>query len=230
MNKKKATTIAELGIVLIITGFLALISITVFGVVLPKVSKLKFKNANLSFKHAMNILISNPIYFSPEGDLSDTSDIELQDIDGGPSIRYGGDVKFRHLLFREMGIPLADNIDCYMLVDSKTPQSRKWCYQADNGIVWAVPETDFITKGVVEQKNAQGVVSKYVPITIYPDFSSKMTSNDFYQKAIVMGVRRDGALTLIESDTVNCKKNEYKNFAQCQIADMFGSLNANFTD
>lgn len=230
MNKKTGTTIAELGIVLMIIGFIALISLSVFGVVLPKVSKLKFKNANLTFKHAINVLISNPIYFSPEGDLTDLSTIELQDTDGGASIRYGGEVKFRHLLLREMGVSLTNNMNCYMLLNSKTPENRKWCYQADNGIVWAIPETDFANFGLVEHKNATGNISKYVPVTIYIDFSNKMTKEDFYQKAIVIGVRRDGALALIESDKINCNNKEYKKYAQCEIADMFGSLNANFED
>lgn len=223
MRIKKGFTLVEALIAMAIIAFVSLLSVHMFMRVSPRVDKLKFKNANLSLKHAISNVLSNPSYYSEESALTDLDDVTFEDMHSEGGIRYGGVEKFRHILLRELGVRIAgNNIPCYMPVNSAEPKLTQLCYKSDNGAIWGIPDTDFINVGVVKQMNSTGAISKFVPVTIYFNNFTE-TVQGFYNYAVVIGVRADGSTSLLDS-VVDCKNKLNKNYAQCNVEDMFAGL------
>jgi len=227
IHTKTAFTMAELLISLGIIALLSLIALYGLSKATPRVDKLKFKTANLSFKNAIDSMLNNSTYYSEEDGFTDISDVKLDDMYAEDSVEYNGIMKFRNLLLHELGVSMLNtSFDCKILTTSTHPQTSHLCYRADNGVIWGIPDTDFKKTGVVKITNKNGFTSKYTPVTVYVSSDYYKTDDDFKQYAIIYGVRRDGDITLIHT-IKDCDNKDNKKFAQCDIADMFASLKVN---
>ena len=213
---KKALTFAELTGTFIILAFISSVVIKSYSVNYEEAAKIKFKNAIVSFKIAMENLLTDPMYYQANEDLTDTSVIEVDEA------IYSGNAKFRMLLMKELGIDTQGYFSCEILQGDKVAISND-CYKQDNGVVWGVPNSDFKTENLRKVENAQGGVSKYLPITIYSNYDiiEKNKKNYFERNALIIGVRRDGAITPIT--TVDCEKEVNKASLQCNSAEFFTS-------
>lgn len=90
------------------------------------------------------------------------------------------------------------------------------CYMTSDHITWGVPECDFDSVNVYK-KTKNSVVLKYIPITVYADYSSskdEQNSDYFYNNAVIYGIRKDGDLIFID-DVIN--KDRYPNAAHYKI-------------
>jgi len=227
MNKKiLAFTLVEIIVSLSIMAFVSMLGFISFAKMTPKAYKLKFKSANLSFKSSIQNMISNPLYYDEESGFMDLEEVIFDDNNSGVSEEIYGVEKFRKLLLRELGISFQNNLECYMLTNDLTPTKKNLCYIADNSVVWGIPNTDFYEKGIVIEKSITKRNSRYVPITIYTDVKKVSSEEDFQKYAILLGVRADGTIKLL--NTVDCKDRKYKKYAQCDVADMFASLDTRY--
>ena len=227
MKIKSAFTLVELSVAFVLIAFVGLLSFNSFTKLDTKAYKLKIKTANVALQNALNNLVSNPVYYSDLG-FVDTSEVKFRG-DDAENVEYQGDKKFRFLLLKELGVSIANqNLECIMIDDSfKSERSFEFtksslCYRADNDVIWAIPDTNFKDKGVVESENVTGNMSLYTPITVYPFYSKNITEEDFKRYAIVFGVRSDGAVKILT--TIDCDSKANKSFLQCNLEEVFGSV------
>ena len=232
MKKRFAFTITEVLLALAIIAFVSVLGMYAFSTAGPnskfssKVDRLKFKNANLTFKYTLSNLISNPAYYSDESGFTDLDEVNFNDKYIQNNVSFSGKEKFRHLFLKELGIPIGSkNLDCYMLINSIKPERTDLCYIGDNGVVWGIPDTDFVDYGVIEQENMTGGNSYYAPVTMYVNASNIDSEDSSYHNAVVIGVRADGSTVMINT-VKDCENKRSENYAQCDIADVFASTNS----
>jgi type II secretory pathway pseudopilin PulG len=222
MNKKLlAFTMAEIIITLSMIAVLATLTRIVITKTTPEVYKLRTKQMNIIFKSALSNIVTDPLYYRPEGNLADLEEVTT-DTD-----TYMGETKFRDIMFKEMGIDKTSKTNCEILTSAGAQESEQ-CYITENDVTIGIPPTDFVTKNLIRRRNAQGAVFDYLPITIYPNTSAikKRTGNYMDEEAIFFGVRRDGAVAIISN--LDCDDELYKNALQCRAADYIATLNIDF--
>ena len=99
------------------------------------------------------------------------------------------------------------------------------CQVSTDGLVWAIPDTDFDKEGTVDYAKSSvsgngtvkpGTQGKYVPITIYPNYKSEKNAEcpgDYlYENAVIYGIRADGKVVFLDN-VVNCTT--YPRSIQC---------------
>jgi len=208
--QKKAFSAAELIIGIVILAFVSTTLLRVLNVNHEHVQKIKFQNALTSFKMALEYVLINPLYYSSSADLSDVSLINIDDE------TFGGDTKFRELVLKELGIDFRGRFECEILEGDNVGVSGN-CYKQDNGTIWGIPNTDFSTLNLKQAQNSLGSVSNYLPVTIYVDPEVIQKTDYFEQNAILLGVRSDGVLTVL--NTIDCDKEENQAALQCHTKD-----------
>ena len=216
MKNKKAYTLAETMLTMLIWAFVAVLTLSVFKGAGEYIEKIKLKNVTLEFKHALDAVVTNPYYYPLDSDLANLDEISEENALDATNVAYKGKNKFRSLLLKELNVSNVGLTSCYIMIKDKKV-SLENCYKGTNNVLWGIPDTDFDETNIVLAKNPSGSVFKYVPVTIYPDVKNYSSIADFNAYAIVYGVRRDGDVTIINN--VDCTKNEYKTYNQCRLKD-----------
>ena len=164
---------------------------------------------------ALEKTMTDPIYYSVNSDLSDTSLVTLDDKS------FAGENKFREIIMHEMGISTVGYVPCEILQGNNVVKSNN-CFVQDNGVVWGIPNTDFKSINLRKTQNAQGTVSDYLPITIYSNSEKIYREGGYFEsESIILGVRKDGAITPIT--TVDCNQKNAQELYQCNSAEFFTS-------
>ena len=220
-RKQTAFTLAE---ILVVLGIIAVV--TVLGTIViakssPEVYKLRTKQSYLLLKRALGAVVTNPLYYTPEGNLADLSASTTDDE------TYVGTTKFRELMLKEMEIDDSSRVDCEILTSSG-PEVVRTCYQTENSVIFGIPNTDFINENLIRHRNVQGSVANYLPITIYPNSSIVLNQKSGYLEkgAIFIGVRADGAVSIVNS--IDCEEGNNKDTIQCRAADYISTLSIDF--
>lgn len=121
---------------------------------------------------------------------------------------YGGNSKFREIFIVKANA-IKKDINCAYYTsngstgsNSSTSDEKGNCFKVTNGILFGIPDTDFINTNVIIING-----NKYVPITIYTNHSDKSTLND----AFVVGVSYNGnTRVLTNKDSSNISDNASK--------------------
>ena len=222
MNKKKiGFTLAEVLICLSLLAVISTLGRVVIVKTTPEVYKLRTKQTNIVLKRALSEIVTSPLYYLPEGNLTDLESVTTD------TQTFTGDTKFREILLKELEIDKATKTSCEILTSTGATLSEQ-CYITENDVTIGIPTTDFLTKNLIRRKNAQGAVFDYLPITIYPNTSAikKRKENYMDEEAIFIGVRRDGATAIISN--VDCEDDLYKNAIQCKAVEYISTLNIDF--
>lgn len=78
MKQNKAYTLAEVLITLMIWAFVAVLTLIVFSGADDYIKKIKFKNVSLEFENGLKAVITNPYYYSLNGDLASLDDFNTR--------------------------------------------------------------------------------------------------------------------------------------------------------
>lgn len=213
--KNNAFSAVEVLVAVAITCFIGALILPNVLDVARNVDALKLKNAYLNFKSALEDILIDPILYSQTDGLADLSTVNETSSDGSKWV-YSGETKFHDLIFKKLEINLYSSIPCAVMLEGKKVE-KQYCFQSENALMWYVPSTDFVSKNMVEAQNPTGSISKYLPITIYPSVKSAGSIEDFNQHAVIIGVRQDGATTIITN--VDCEAKENSALNQCKFID-----------
>lgn len=199
---KKAFTLMECLIVLIIIGFIIVTVGHSASNFLPDKNKVKFKKAYSDMENTVYTLLSNDALYPAKNGFKYTTPVVL--VIGETIGHDGKNSKFREA-FKYQINAIKDKIDCQMPLGASLDNS---CFMTDNGVVWAIPDTDFENTGVFIQDNF-----KYVPIAFYTNYKEGATVED---DAFVFGVNSLGKITVIKyndcnsnDDKMHCKLKDY---------------------
>ena len=220
MKLKKAFTLAELMMVIAVSATIGIITIGTYTGVEKYLNKVKLNNTTLEFKNGINSVITNPNYYTDDGDLANTKEVKVENAYDGSERIHKGRNKFRSLLLYELKVLESSQIPCYIMSDNKNVSYGN-CYKGQNNVIWGIPDTDFTEVGITFSSDASGSVYKYVPITVYPPSAKYATLSDFNKYAVIFGVRRDGDITIINN--IDCSDLQYKDYNQCKVRELMSS-------
>lgn len=221
MKKIMAFTLAEivltLGIVSILIG---LMSSKVMRQS-PDIEKTKVKKAYIVVERTINSLINNEVLY-PNADMLMR---DLTPVITSVGDRFGnsdddGVTKFRDGFKYYLDI-LEEDISCTTQLGNSDN-----CFRTADGIVFGIPDTDFVEDGVsnftddTNRAAANNLARTYVPVTVYPKWE-KNGENDFRNDTMVIGVRFDGQIRILNNDR-NCPADNNKRLA-CRLESILQS-------
>ena len=159
-------------------------------------------------ENAISYLVNNEAIYGTSGGFKDTDSVIIKKV--GEILGQDPSSKFRDSFRYYIGA-VKDNLPCKLYGGAT---SKTGCFQTDDGIVWGVPDTDFIRKNIVTVANYEGLDTQVLPITIYLDYQNEQT---FEKSAYVAAVTYDGRIMIPEglNKTGMCK--EYPKAPQCNI-------------
>lgn len=202
----KGFTLADVMISMIIVGILfAMTVLNVKGIVADN-NTARFKKAYANLEKTLAFLVSEQSLYGSISGFKDTDAVIIKKT----SEILGQDPasKFRDCFKYYIDI-VKDNIPCSLYQGS----SSMGCFQTGEGVVWGIPDTDFVKKNVITIEDSDGDPVVAVPITIYLDYNEASTIE---HDAIVAAITYEGRITLLRNiEGVNCKKDPKA--IQCNI-------------
>ncbi len=204
---------AEVLISLIILGFLFAITIINMSGIMADDNIAKFKKAYSNLESNIYYLLHNPAIYSPSSGFKDTEAVKVEKFDLilGDKETY----KFRDCIKYRLNV-VKDNIPCTLYSRSVGGpiRSASGCFQTDEGIVWGVPDTDFVKYGVITVTDYDNDKVPAVPITVYLNYKDGYTVT---ANAIVMAVTYDGKIVILKKlgDNVVCTDKSKE--MQCKV-------------
>lgn len=219
MKKNNAFALAEILLTLALVGVLiGLLSGKVLRQ-MPDIEKTRVKKAY--------VVIEKTIFSMTNNDVLYPGDLILRNLE--PVITTVGDQfgvrdetllpnsKFRDSFMYYMSIA-EENISCDIL-DGAGIEVADNCFKTSDGTVYGIPDTNFESVGVVEAPVPGAAVgslaTKFAPITVYPSWNDK---KDYASNAIVVGVRFDGKIQILNND---CRADSED--LRCKIEDILES-------
>ena len=203
-------TLAEALLTLAILGTLVAITTPILKNALPDFNIYRVKKVNSTLKDTIDNMLNRDIQYEGKHDFSNTGKSVL-------GINYVKDVTtFRKVFLRHVN--MAETLKCYAYgVNGEID-----CHRSTDGIVWAIPDTDFVSSVngsvVVDIGSVEGYEKRYyVPITVYPNYKMAQAKEDPQQymidQAMIYGVRRDGKVIFI-TEGYDCEGDQ-KTTMQC---------------
>ncbi len=229
MQKKylKGFSLADVLISLLIIGILfTLTALNMTGIMADN-NTAKFKKAYAALENTTSFLINQEVFYGTLGGFKDTDAVKIENIN--ELLGQNPTSKFRDC-FKYYVNAVKDNIPCTL--HSGTSATK--CFQTDDGIVWGIPDTDFVKKGIItisDPDNSKNNITA-VPITIYLDYKDKKST--LKQDAIVAAVVYDGRIKMLKNkdkgglsvtchnqsqDPVICKLDKYINATTIKVDD-----------
>lgn len=202
MKIKYAYNLMEIMLALLILGTIIALTLSNAKKKLPDVDKSRFKKAYTVTEKTVNTLINDEnIYPYGEG----FRNLEPVQTEFGETFGLPDEnTKFRDAFKYNLDV-IEDNINCPIPGNTKNA-----CFKTDDGIVYGIPDTDFITKNLQETtiERASGEQQiRLLPITIYTDWEKISENADYENDALFIGVRSNGEIRLINVGNVNCSNN-----------------------
>lgn len=228
---KKAYTFIEIMAVMMIIGFLFVVTAFHLSNVGANNSLARFKKGYASVESAVSSLVSDSNIYGSRLGFKDTQKAELKLYKDGDPNNEGtslGEVlgenpkaKFRDSFKYFLNV-IKDNIDC----DIYKGSSSSGCFMTDDGVVFGIPNTDFVSN-MLTITDSDGDKVKVMPITMYVNYDG--TKKDPENDAFIIGVEYDGNLHFIETvnkslcagkkQPVQCYLKEYANSKTIGIFD-----------
>ncbi len=165
----------------------------------------KFKKAYSEIETTISKLMNDELIYGTTSGFLDTESITLEHI--GEIIGQNGVSKFRDA-FKYSIHYVEDKIDCE-IYEGYSPDG---CFQTNYGVVFGIPDTDFVKKGVIETLDANNNKITAVPITFYTNYRPGQTVKD---NAFVAVVTYDGAIYFKNTKDANCSSNSKQ--MQCNL-------------
>ena len=204
---KKAFTLIETSMVIIVVGFLLALTIMNITNIMPDTDKAKAKKAYANVESAISRLLNNAIIYPSDDGFLNTHAITIKGT--GETIGFNGPYsKFREALIYELNV-MKNDIPCELYEGTF---SSTQCFLNDDGVVYGVPDSDFVSFGIMNNPS----FGNLVPIVLYPEWDENKTlEND----AFIIGVRFDGNIRVL--NTISCNDNSEQ--MQCKFVDYLKS-------
>ena len=210
-NKKHAFTMAEVLISLMIIGFLFAITVINMSGISANNNTTRFKKAYSLLEGNILHLINNSAIYGTSVGFRDTESINVENT--GEILGFDPYSKFRDCIKYRLNV-VKDEIKCNLYGGSGGKfTSVSGCFQTDDGIVWGIPDTDFVKKQVISIKDSDNDSITALPVTVYVDYKENQTVKD---NAVVFAVTYDGKIYILKNiENVNC--NDKSQEIQCKV-------------
>ena len=208
-NFKKAFTLAETLIVLSIIGVLLVITAKGISRIALDKDLTKFKKTYSEIEATVSYLIQNETIYGTMSGFKDTDSVVLENI--GQTLGQDKVTKFRDA-FKYRMHSVEDKINCPIYNPNSDNGESNLCFRTDFGVVIGIPDTDFVSKGTVNIKDAENYNVAATPITFYTSYQQGQTVKD---NAIVVFVTYDGKIFFRNIKDLECNSKS-KNM-QCKI-------------
>lgn len=126
----------------------------------------RFKKAYAGIEDAISFLINDEIIYGTSSGFKDTEAVTLQNI--GEIIGQSGVNKFRDAFKFRMHY-VEDRINCPIYGGI----SSSGCFMTNYGVVFGIPDTDFVRTGTVKSKDSDNQTIDVVPITFYTNYEGR---------------------------------------------------------
>ncbi len=206
-NKKYAFTMAEVLISLAILGFLFAITVINMSGIYADNDTTKFKKSYSLLEGNISHLVNNAAIYGTSAGFRDTETINVENT--GEILGFDPYSKFRDCIKYRLNV-VKDNIKCNLYGGFA---STSGCFQTDEGIVWGIPDTDFVKKQVITIKDSDNDNIVALPVTVYVDYKEEQTVKD---NAVVFAVTYDGKIYILKN-IENVKCNDKSKETQCKI-------------
>lgn len=144
-NKKRAFTLGEVLVTLMIVGIIAALIIPIIKNAQPDKQKLMFKKAYTNVERVVTELVNDDDLYPDTGDysgLDNTSNVEVNDT------TYGGNTKFCQLFVMKVNVIDDEDIHCPATPGGNGTYSTPSFITADS-IAYYLPSTDFATNATI---------------------------------------------------------------------------------
>ena len=206
-NKKiKAFTLAETLITLTIVGVLMIFCARNATRLSLDSDLAKFKKAYTGIELTVNYLSNDELIYGTSSGFKDTEAVTIKNV--GEIIGQNGITKFRDAFKYYMHF-VEDKINCPIYMG----ESSSGCFKTDYGVVFGIPDTDFIKKGVINIKDVNDNDVVAAPITFYTNYRQGQNVDD---NAFVAAITYDGKIYFQQTDKADCSDKKSKQM-QCKI-------------
>lgn len=199
MQKKRAASLVEVLIILIVLGFLMVIVIPYARNTSNKnLQQLAVIKANSTIKEIINSMLNDSKYYSSNHNFAN-----INSVDGQPE-----NEKFK-TAFNSF-LSNTKEVNCPMYTERQIKLS--FCTLGQDNIAWGIPWTNFTEKDAsIVNLMQNNVTIQYLPITVYINYKEKQAlpnanstnkatmENYFYNNAIMYGIRRDGQIIFLDN-------------------------------
>ena len=206
INIINAFSLAETMMMLVVIGVLLVLTAKSASKISLDQDLAKFKKAYTGIEQTVAYLVNDQLFYGTSSGFKDLDPITLENI--GEVMGQDGVTKFRdafkyHIKYVE------DKIDCPIY---KGTSSSK-CFLTDFGVVFGIPDTDFVKKGVIEIEDANDNKIPATPITFYTNYKEGQNVDD---NAFVAAITYDGRIYFQNTDGAKCNNKASKQI-QCNI-------------
>jgi len=207
INIINAFSLAETMMMLSVIGILLVLTAKSASKISLDQDLAKFKKAYIGIEQTVSSLINDQLFYgSANSGFKDLDAVTLENI--GEVIGQNGVTKFRDA-FKYNTKYVEDKIDCPIY---KGTSSSK-CFLTDYGVVFGIPDTDFVKKGVIEIEDANNNKIPATPITFYTNYKEGQNVDD---NAFVVAITYDGRIYFQNTDGAKCNNKASKQI-QCNI-------------
>jgi len=207
-----AFSLSEILMAVVILGILVAITISNAKKIVPDFDKARFKKANLTIEKVVSTLLNDDVLYPDKKGFLNLVQVETEygETFGVPSEK----TKFRDAFKFTVNV-IKDKINCPIWAPNLATNNA--CFQTDDGIVYGIPDTDFLNENTTKvkiQRTNDDVEVAFVPITIYTNYDEAKIKNqtDMKNKAMFLGVRANGRIKVLN----NIKCTEESQEAQCK--------------
>lgn len=208
INIIKAFSLAETMMMLSVIGVLLVFTAKCASKISLDQDLARFKKAYAGIEQAVSSLINDQLFYGSTAGFKDLDAVTLENI--GEVMGQNGATKFRDA-FKYYTKYVEDKIDCPIY--GGTSSSK--CFLTDYGVVFGIPDTDFVKKGVIEIEDANNNKIPATPITFYTNYREGQNVDD---NAFVVAITYDGRIYFQKTDGAKCNSKKTKQM-QCRIKD-----------
>ena len=205
----KAFSIAETMLMLSVIGIIMVFLAKSMSKVSMDSDLAKFKKAYSGIEDTISYLINDEVIYGTSSGFKDTDSVTIDKV--GQIIGQNASEKFRDAFKYHMHY-IEDDINCPIYSGSST----SGCFRTDYGVVFGIPNTDFVKMGTVETRDFDNQKITAVPITFYTNYKDGQTVDDnafivniTYDGKIYFGYSIDKSKCTKSSSNMQCKLKKY---------------------
>ena len=211
--KKLAYSLAEIMVALGVTGILIGLLTTKVLRQSPDIEKTRVKKAYIAIEQTISSMINNDVLYPDDNMLKN-----LESVTTSVGDQFGvnsPNAKFREAFMYYLNIA-EEGFSCEAFVNATASVDIDTCFMSSDGVVYAIPDTDFERTNVVPYKGTRVGAREhmYAPITVYPNFENKQNPQT---DTMLVGVRYDGKIKILnnlencleDSTDISCKVLEF---------------------